>query len=313
MSVTSIRPNPKVVIIVLNWNGTDDTLNCLESLAQLNYDNYSVLVVDNGSAESPVEVINERFPSVDTLTNEVNFGYAGGNNGGLVRAMGARAEFCWVLNNDTIVEPDALTLMVETAVTKPRAAAVGCKVYDQSQPGKLWVAWGRVTFGQSLIALDGEGAPDGPSWDVVRQVEWIPGCSLLFRSEALADVGLFDESYFAYHEDVEWATRARRGGWELWYDGRARIHHAVHGSSGGSSHYGGFRKYLSARNSVLYARKYGTKAEQLKMAAAIAITLPFQFLRRLATGEHPGVIMKIRGWRDALRGRPLPFEGLGLR
>jgi hypothetical protein len=91
------------------------------------------------------------------------------------------------------------------------------------------------------------------------------------------------------------------------------VRHAVHGSSGGVAHYGGFRKYLSARNRVLYARRHGSALNQLVMAGSIVATLPFQYARRALTGEQAGVTIKLRGWRDALAGRPIPFAELGLK
>jgi hypothetical protein len=92
------------------------------------------------------------------------------------------------------------------------------------------------------------------------------------------------------------------------------IRHAVHASSGGETlSYTGFRSYLSARNSVLYARRHGSAWQQLRMAVAILATLPFQDLRRGMRGQSRGVWMKLRGWRDALAGNPLPLEDLGLR
>ncbi len=190
---------------------------------------------------------------------------------------------------------------------------MGGQVLYVDPDDRIWVTWGRVTWLQSLIALVGEGRKDHPRYDVERRVRWLPGCSLLLRAEAWRELGGFDEDFFAYHEDVEWAERARRGGWELWYNGRACIRHSVHGSSGGPDSYTGFRKYLSARNSVLFARRYGRPWHWVLMAAAIAVTLPFQYLRRSLGGDAAGVHLKLRGWLDGLTGKPIPFSELGLR
>jgi hypothetical protein len=301
--------SPRVIAVVLDWNGLEDTVRCVESLRQTTHRPFEVLVVDNGSRVSPRTRLGD---AVEVIENGRNLGYAGGNNVGIRLALERGADFVWILNNDAYVEPETLSRLVAVATAHPTAAAVGGKVLRTDRPHTLWVAWGRVTWRQSLIALDGEDAPDDGRWDGEHAVPWIPGCSLLMRSDALRAVGPFDEAFFAYHEDVEWAARARDAGWELWYTGGARTWHAVHGSSGGASHYGGFRKYLSARNSVLYARRHGGFWQCLAMAAAIVLTLPFQIGRRWLSGEHPGVLLKIRGWWDGLRGRPIPFRELGL-
>ncbi len=306
---------PKVAAVVLNWNGLEDTLACLDSLAQIDVGGASleIVAVDNGSRISPREEILRRHPQVKVIENPVNLGYAGGNNVGIAHGLETGADFVWLLNNDLVVRADALTELLAVAAQYPRAAALGGKVLRADDPSRVWVAWGEVSWRQSLIRLVGEDAADDGRWDLEREVEWIPGCALLLRADALAEVGLLEEDYFAYHEDVEWAARARQAGWSCRYVGASTAVHSVHGSSGGAAHYGGFRKYLSARNSVLYARKYGRRHQRALMAAAIVATLPFQALRRSLSGEAAGVVMKVRGWRDALAGRPIPYEKLGLR
>jgi GT2 family glycosyltransferase len=296
----------RVTAIVLNWNGLEDTLACVRSLARLEDPRLDVIVVDNGSRLSPLRAIAEEFPPqcgvrVEVVENATNLGYAGGNNLGMRRALEHGADWVWVLNNDTVVATD------------DRTAVVGAKVLRSDAPDRLWVAWGRVTWRQSLIALDGEDALDDGRWDGERDVEWLPGCCLLFRAAALREVGLFDDEFFAYHEDVDWAARAHRAGWTCRYAGAARIYHHVHGSSGGVAHYGGFRKYLSARNTILYARKHAGALQWLRLLGAITLTFPLQLLRRSLRGEAAGVWIKQRGWRDGWRRRPIPLEELGLR
>lgn len=305
--------SPKVVAVVLNWNGTDDTVRCVRTLARVAYDNLEVLVVDNGSRVGPAEALLAAGLSVPILYTPRNLGYAGGNNVGMDWATARGARFVWILNNDTEIDPGALAPLVEAAGRHPKAGVFGSRITRGDDPSKIWVAWGRVTWRQSLIALEGESEKDGPRFDGEHEVEWIPGCSLLFRAEALAEVGGFDEDFFAYHEDVDWAARARALGWSSVYVGASRLAHHIHGSSGGSSFYGGFRKYLSARNSALYALRHGNWGQVLFFIFAILLTFPFQLLRRALTGEAAGVWIKMRGWRDALAGRPIPFAELGLR
>ncbi|HYC55148.1 MAG TPA: glycosyltransferase family 2 protein [Candidatus Binatia bacterium] len=306
---------PRVTAVVLNWNGTEDTVACVRSLLALERDGaeLDILVVDNGSHQSPASALREAAPGVPILFTGANRGYAGGNNAGIRYAAARGADFVWILNNDAVVETGALAPLLQSAQRNQRAGVFGSKILRADDTARLWVAWGRVTWRQSLVALEGEDAADGPRYDGEHDVEWIPGCALLFRTSALAEVGGFDERFFAYHEDVDWAARAARAGWASRYVGSSRVVHRVHGSSGGASHYGGFRKYLSARNSVLYARKHGRPLQMAWMAACIAATFPFQLLRRSIRGEGAGVLIKARGWADALRGRPLPLKDLGLR
>lgn len=304
---------PKVVAVVLNWNGTSDTLACVRSLLAVDYPALETVVVDNGSRESPEATLEEQGLSVPVLRLDSNLGYAGGNNVGIAWALDRGADFVWVLNNDAEVDADSLTPLVESAARHARAGAFGPRIVRGDDPSRIWVAWGEVTWRQSLIALVGENEPDGPRFREEREVGWVTGCALFLRASALREVGSFEEDFFAYHEDVDWAARARAKGWSSRFVPASRVVHHIHGSSGGASHYGGFRKYLSARNSVLYAKRHGSIGQQTKMALCIMATFPFQLLRRGLTGQAAGVWIKLRGWRDALAGRPIPFEELGLR
>ncbi len=303
----------KVVAVVLNWNGTDDTVACVRSLVALGDARLEIVVVDNGSRTPPDAALAEAGLEVAVVHAPVNLGYAGGNNLGIRWARERGAGLVWILNNDAVAGAGALEALVEASVRHPRAGAFGSRVLRGDDPSRIWVAWGRVTWRQSLIELVGENAADGPPYDVEQEVEWIPGCSILLRAEALDDVGGFDEDFFAYHEDVDWAARARARGWSSVYVPASRVVHHIHGSSGGASHYGGFRKYLSARNSILYALRHGSVAQRLLLGLSIVVTFPFQLVRRALSGEAAGVWIKQRGWRDALAARPIPFAELGLR
>ncbi|MFN2375646.1 MAG: glycosyltransferase family 2 protein [Candidatus Binatia bacterium] len=303
----------KVVAVVLNWNGADDTVACVASLLRLGAPDLEVVVVDNGSRQGPQQALAAVGLEVPVFSTGVNLGYAGGNNAGMREALARGAEFVWILNNDAEAGPGALAPLLEAARRFPDAGAFGSRVLRGDDPSRIWVAWGSVTWRQSLIALAGENEKDGPGYDEEREVEWVPGCSLLLRAAALADVGGFDEEFFAYHEDADWAARARVAGWSSRYVPASRVVHHIHGSSGGASHYGGFRKYLSARNSILYAMRHGGTCQRLRLGLAIVVTFPFQLLRRALSGEAAGAWIKLRGWRDGLAGRPIPFVELGLR
>jgi len=125
---------PLVFIIVLNWNGKDDTLECLGSLQQLDYPNFETVVVDNGSTDGSEDVIRSAFPSVNFIQTGRNLGYAGGNNVGIKHALSHGADYVWLLNNDTTVDPNALTALVETAQADPKIAVVGSKIFYYDQP-----------------------------------------------------------------------------------------------------------------------------------------------------------------------------------
>jgi GT2 family glycosyltransferase len=188
---------------------------------------------------------------------------------------------------------------------------VGAKVLTREDPRRLWLAWGRVTYGPSLVRLVGADERDAPAWNVQRDVDWVAGCALWFRRAALERVGLLDERFFAYHEEVDWCARARRDDWRVVYAPSVVVSHTGRGS-GGSPASIRIRKYFGARNSVLFAAKHGSWGECATLAAGLLGSLPLQFLWQLPRGGAGDVLLKFAGIRDALTGRRPPFERLGL-
>jgi len=303
---------PRVAVVVLNWNGTNDTIACLESLEKLDYPAAEIVLVDNGSEPPAADTIGARFPAVTRIQLPENLGYAGGNNAGIRYAMEQGHDYVWVLNNDTVVTPSSLREAVEVARADTRIGVVGVKILAMEKPDRVWVAYGQVTYRQSLVRLIGYFWLDDGRFDTQRDVEWVPGTAMLLRREAIEQLGGFDEEYFAYHEDVDWCTAAGRRGFRIVFAPQSVIYHKGHQSSGGRV-YVSPRQYLAGRNMVLFVRKHGSLAERAKFAFFVLSTLPLQYLRRLLTGEQRGVVLKVRGMLDALRRRPIPLEELGLR
>lgn len=302
---------PSVAVVVLDWNGGEETLACLEAVRASTGVAPRVFLIDNAS-RTPILAEAERlFPELVVHRNERNLGYAGGNNVGLRLALEAGADFVVVLNNDAEVRPDAIAGLVAAASADDRIAAVGARVLRREDPARLWMAWGELTYRQSLVRLVGEGAQDGPEWLVERDVPWVSGCAVLLTRSALERIGPFDEEYFAYHEEVDWCARAREAGLRVVYAPRAAVLHSGEGSSGGGR-YVSRKQYLVARNMVRFVRDHGSALERIRFTTFLVATLPFQYLRRLLSGEQRGVWLKIRGVVDALLGRPIPRADLGL-
>ena len=203
---------PRVVAVIVHWSRAEDTLGCVAALAG---EGVEIVVVDNGSHEPIAPLLATRAPHVTCVRNAENLGYAGGANTGFRHALEHGADVVLLLNDDARVAPGATAAALAVLARDPQVAAVGAKVVTREDPSRLWLAWGRVTYRQSLVALVGADAPDGPAFAVERDVEWIAGCAMWFRASALAAIGLFDEEFFAYHEEVDWCARAREGGWRV--------------------------------------------------------------------------------------------------
>jgi GT2 family glycosyltransferase len=286
----------RVAIIVLNWNRRDDTLACLDSLSAADLGGAAVVVVDNGSRDGSVAAVRARFPTVGMVALPENRGYAGGNNAGIRAALEWGAEAVLLLNNDTRVAPDFLAPLLWAVNETPRAGAVCSSIHRMDRPEMLDVAYAEVRFRErDAIKLCGVNALPGHGFAQRREVEVAVGCSLLLTAAALRTVGLFDEAYFAYHEDVDWCLRARRAGFTLLHEPLSRVFHRGSGSTAaasarpaGAAHdalpnaeplpWNPVRAYLGARNLLRLMRAYATWAERFAFARACAHELPLEYL-----------------------------------
>jgi GT2 family glycosyltransferase len=219
----------RVGIVLLNWNGWRDTVECLTSLEELNYPDFRIIAVDNGSTDDSVLQIRDAFPDVSIIETGENLGFAGGCNLGIRAALREGAEYVWLLNNDTTVDRNALGALVEKAEASPMVGAVGSAIFSTADPEQL-LAWGggyiNFWLGHSRHFLS--SVPD-------REIEFLTGASLLLRRSALESVGLLDEGYFMYWEDGDYCFRLRRAGWTLAVAGGSLVWHKEQGSVGKES------------------------------------------------------------------------------
>jgi GT2 family glycosyltransferase len=217
-----------VVVIVLNWNGKDDTFACLRSLQRLGYGNFRVVVVDNGSEDGSESALRELFPELDILQTGANLGFAGGNNEGLRWALEHGADYALVLNNDTEVEAGLLDALVDRAESDPDIGIVGASIAYADRSDVLWafgggrfdVATGRVRHVQRAV--------DETTLASRGHVHfYVTGCTMLLRRRLLDEVGMFDTSYFHFCEDVDLCLRAEAAGFAVAVAPKARLVHKV--------------------------------------------------------------------------------------
>jgi GT2 family glycosyltransferase len=221
---------PLVYIIIVNWNGWRDTLECVTSCRKLAYDNVRIIVIDNGSSDDSDKILRHSLPDIEVIQSGSNLGFAGGNNVGIRLALERGAQYLWLLNNDTVVDPAALSALVEPAEHDPHVGIVGSKIYYFSTPRRLWFAGGFWKFGKIQIIIRGEGEEDKGLYDHIIPVDFVTGCSLLIRAETVRDIGLLEEKYFLYWEDTDWNARAREKGWKILYNPHSTLWHKVSSS-----------------------------------------------------------------------------------
>lgn len=280
----------RVYIIVVNWNGWKDTIECLESLLMLTYPDFRIIVCDNGSQDDSVirlrawseqtfgpdsddwQVINRdaieqdnvfRDAKITLVENGANLGFGGGTNVGLRYAQTCGdAGFCWLLNNDTVVEPQALTKMVERLNEKPDACMCGSTVRQYINRSRIEALGGAIYYKWLGVAwhigrtLQGDELPETAA--VEKKMDYVTGASLLVRISYLTEVGLLAEDYFLYFEEIDWVSRGL-GRCSLAYAPKSVVYHKVGASIGTATN--PLRKsylcdYFSLRNRILYSRRH---------------------------------------------------------
>lgn len=281
----------KLCIVVLNWNGREDTLACLRSLSSVDAPaGTEVLVVDNGSTDGSEAAVREAFPAVDFLQTGSNLGFAGGNNAGIRRALEGGAEAVLLLNNDTEVDPGFLKPMVEELESDPRTGIVGAVIAYYEAPDRLWAfgggrfdtATGWVRHLQAPVAVESLQTRGSRHF-------YVTGCTMLLRRELIEEVGGLATSYFHFCEDVDLCLKAERAGWKLAVAAGARLKHKVSATTRVSSP---AFLYYNLRSRLNLVRNFGPGGAPSGLALAVL----WMRLWRPALMSGQGV----SGWR-ALR------------
>jgi GT2 family glycosyltransferase len=284
-------------IILLNWNGWKDTVDCIESCQKLSYPNFRILIVDNGSTDGSETILCGRFPDIEFIQTGANLGFAGGNNVGIRHALEQGADFVWLLNNDTVADAEGLSALVQVAENDKTVGMVGSKIVYHDNPTMLWYA-GAVLDPEKPHRLHHRGGneKDRSRYDAVSGTGYITGCSLLARREMIEAVGLLDEDLFLYFEDSDWSARALARGWKLLYCPQSLVYHKVSMSVGGPA--SPLMFYYSARN-LLYFVKRNFPG---KFPPALAYDLFEYVLVNIKKGRIAAALEALRGIVDFFMG-----------
>ncbi|RME97168.1 MAG: glycosyltransferase family 2 protein [Chloroflexi bacterium] len=217
-----------VAVIILNWNGRDDTLACLRSLHTVDYPHFEIVLVDNHSTDDSVAAIRAEFPDITLIETETNLGFVGGNNIGLRYAQEKLFDAALLLNNDTEVSPEFLRLLVDAAAADPKIGIVGPSIFYFDAPATLWSAGGKIDWRNGVTSMVGLNEKDtGQFGTAPRPVDFVTGCALLIKLNVVAQIGLLDDRFFAYYEETEWCVRAARAGYQILHVPAAKIWHKI--------------------------------------------------------------------------------------
>lgn len=255
---------PHISVVILNWNGRDDTLACLASVERISYPAMQVIVVDNGSSDDSAAAIRRAFPRVELIETQQNLGFAGGNNVGIRRALEAGADYVLLLNNDTEVDEELLNAFLEAAQRHPDAGAFSGKIYFHADPTRIWYAGARWNAEATCFDHVGEGMIDrGAVYSTGGETAYACGCALFVSAPRLREVGLLDEDFFLYFEETDWCYRAKARGYPSFFIPEAKLWHKVSVSFGGEG--SPLALYFITRNRLLWASRHAPMRTRLRI------------------------------------------------
>ncbi len=325
---------PPVGIVIVNWDLADDTLACLESVFQMDYPAFQVVVVDNGSTDGSPARIGAAFPQVTQIVNAENRGFAAGANLGLDWALAQGSAYVLVLNNDTTVAPDLLARLVAAGESDPQTCGepgrtigiLSPRIFYFDEPARTWHlaarwhrwlpmpvhVWEGATFPLTpTLSPEGEGACPPPLGEGlgegdgseltagVVEADFVSGCAMMLRRSLLEAVGGFDASYFMYGEDIDLCARAKEAGYRIVAVPGARVWHKVSRSAARAS---AEMRYWRTRNQIEVYRRYLGGWRGRLLPGYVLLKALVDVGRDLARGQVDLVGPLLRGVRDGLQG-----------
>ncbi|WP_026752234.1 glycosyltransferase family 2 protein [Sediminibacterium sp. C3] len=242
----------KVSIITVNFNHSHVTDELLDSIRSRNtYKNIEIIVVDNGSKDNPVPIWESKYPEVHFIRSEANLGFAGGNNLGLNSATG---DYLFFVNNDTEFTEGLIDKLVDTLVQHPEVGVVSPKLLYFDQPEMLqYAGYTPMNYFTARNACIGQFETDKGQYDqLVGPTGFAHGAAMMVTREAIQKSGPMAENFFLYYEELDWADRIRRNGFDIWVNMKATIYHKESISVGKKS---ALKEYYMNRNRILFIRR----------------------------------------------------------
>jgi len=307
----SLIKEPSVAIVIINWNGFALTKICLESLFNITYHNFRVILVDNASADGSGEKLKNFFgDQIDFIQNDENLGFTGGNNVGIKYALDEGFDYILELNNDTEVDREFLTRLIESIHGKSEFGAAQPLILYTSKPDIIWNAGGSY-YSKTGLTRTRAGDRKIRSKPKSSETDWISGCCFLIKSEVLRKTGCLKEIFFfGSFEDVDLSLRIKKEGYKLWMESSSVIYHSVGQSSvsdkkGKEGYVFPQLHYLWNRNQLFFIRMHVSKI-------FIPLAYILQFFKLMLLSLYflgRGRIQKLKlTWRGFYHGLTLKYE-----
>ncbi|WP_338432723.1 glycosyltransferase family 2 protein [Clostridium tyrobutyricum] len=264
-----------VYIILINYNGYKDTIECVNSLKQISYKNCKIIIVDNASSDNSISMLKKQ--GITVIESKRNLGFAGGNNLGIKYALAHGADYIMLLNNDTIVGEYFLDNMLESFNKDNKIGLVGCKIMYYDEKNIIWYGGGYIDWFKFLGVHYSMRQVDVGQCDTEKEIDFMTGCCMLIKRQVFEKIGLLSEDYFMYFEDVDFCVKVRNGGYKIWYNPKGVIYHKVGLSSGGEE--SPFSIEWCTRNRILFMNRYKNNVSNFRFILSKKIFYSTRFIR----------------------------------
>lgn len=286
--------NPFVSIVTLNWNGLGVTLEFLESMRNVTYKNYEIIVVDNGSDIDPTDAINAgNYYNTKVVKSPVNLGSAGGNNFGM-RHSSPHYDFCFQVNNDAEVTPDLIDLCLEPFYRDPSIGVVCPKIRFHDNPTVIqYAGFNKMSMLTGKTTAVGSLEEDKGQHDVSGYTHAAHGCAMMVSREVIDKVGMMAEKYFVYYDESDWSARIIKAGYKIYYQAKGLIYHKESMSMGKTS---ANKVHYMTRNRIYYMRRHASLPQFAVFIAFFSfLTVPKTVLKFAFTKQFKHLNSFIKG------------------
>jgi GT2 family glycosyltransferase len=296
------EPSGPVAVVVLSWNGREDTLACLASLARVEAPAPVAIVVDNGSTDGTSEAVREAFPDVELVRTETNLGFAEGNNVGIRHALTLGVGYVLVLNNDVEVDPAFIGALVEEAGRRPEAGALCSKILYADPADLIWFAGASFDPRSGYNGRQrGYRERDDGRFDGVVETDRACGAAMLVPRSVLEEVGVFDAELFFYSEDTDWSLRAHAAGYRHYVVPASRLWHKVSVTSGGEN--SPTTLYYGVRNTIAVCERWAPLPRFWTWRRRGVLLAAHLVQAALSSRKREGVAAVRQGFGDVRAGR----------
>lgn len=283
-----------IYVVILNWNGYDDTSECIYSLLNINYSNCKIVVVDNGSSKDDCSLLKKNFPEIIVLRSETNLGFTGGNNLGIEYAMKMNPDYILLLNNDTVVEPNFIEPLLEVFQKNSEAGIAAPQINYFTEPKKIWTEGGKISKIRGSGFAYSERNDYGKIMDD-KEVSFVSGCCMLIKKEVFEKVGVFDDNFFLYVEDADLCYRTTQVGYKIIVSHNSKIYHKV--SSSTKENLSLLPTYYVTRNRLYFSKKnFGSR--YYFTLTYLVMAMIFKSLIWFLIGDKKNIPTVIKAFKD---------------